>query len=285
MAPALARALAGQGAGPEPDRSRVRQVVFITDGAVGNEAALFQQIRDQLGDQRLFTVGIGSAPNMHFMREAARWGRGLYTAIQDPADVAGPLQDLFAALEAPVLTDVQVQWPGHSGNRESFPARTGDLFRGEPMMQVVRGVSPAGVLQVSGRMPDGLRWQQSLDLQQAAPGLGLNRHWARQKIDHLQDTARLEGREPDRGSITQLAVTHTLMSPYTSFVAVDEATVRLDDAQGVKEQLPTLLPAGSEAGMLRYPQTATLAPLLTALGLVGLMFALALVLLQRGTRV
>lgn len=285
MAPALAQALAGEAPDPERDSDRVRQVVFITDGAVGNEAALFQQIRDQLGEQRLFTVGIGSAPNTHFMREAARWGRGLYTAIQDPADVAGPLQDLFAAMEAPVLTDVQVQWPGQTNGLESFPDRPGDLLRGEPMMQVVRGVPPSGALKVSGRMPDGKHWQRSLDLQQAAPGRGLNRHWARQKIDHLQDTARLEGRDPDRDTITRLAVAHTLMSPYTSFVAVDQTTVRPSDTPVTTEHLPTLLPAGSEAGMLRYPQTATLAPLLTALGLVGLMFALALVLLRRGSRV
>ncbi len=41
----------------------VRQVVFLTDGAVGNEDELFQLIRERLGDRRLFTVGIGSAPN------------------------------------------------------------------------------------------------------------------------------------------------------------------------------------------------------------------------------
>lgn len=50
---------------------RVRQMVFITDGAVGNESALFDQIRRGLNSQRLFTVGIGSAPSMHFLREAA----------------------------------------------------------------------------------------------------------------------------------------------------------------------------------------------------------------------
>lgn len=121
MAPALERALTTSASAGENAGERVRQVVFITDGAVGNEAALFAQIRKQLGSQRLFTVGIGSAPNMHFMREAARWGRGLYTAIQDPADVSGPLQRLLSAMEAPVLTDVRVQWPGQGGKVESFP--------------------------------------------------------------------------------------------------------------------------------------------------------------------
>ena len=65
----------------KPGRSPgfVRQVVFLTDGAVGNESALFTLIRDRLGDRRLFTVGIGSAPNSHFMTKAAQFGRGSFT--------------------------------------------------------------------------------------------------------------------------------------------------------------------------------------------------------------
>ncbi len=287
MAPALTMALQSQGelsedASPE-DSSRVRQVVFMTDGAVGNESALFSQIRRQLGDQRLFTVAIGSAPNRHFMREAARWGRGSYTAVQDPADIRGPLARLFAAMEAPVLTDIEVRWPGQSASaqEDSFPRRPGDLFQGEPLLQVVRGVPANGELNVSGRLPGGATWQRSLDLQQSASGSGLNRYWAREKIDSLLDEARVEGQEPDKTRITRLAVEHRLMSPYTSFVAVDATPARGPESILVKDKLPTLLPAGSQPGMTRYPQTATVAPLLVALGLLGLMFSAAIVLLQR----
>ena len=67
-------------------------------------AALFRQIREQLGDQRLFTVAIGAAPNRYFMREAARWGRGTYTAIQSPAGSAsGMLRYPQTATAAPLL--------------------------------------------------------------------------------------------------------------------------------------------------------------------------------------
>jgi len=279
MAPALSRAL--EGAGEAEDGARVRQVIFITDGAVGNEAALFRQIRQQLGNQRLFTVGIGSAPNRHFMREAARWGRGTYTAIQSPSDVDGPLQALFSAMESPVLTDIRVDWPGQETAKESFPRRPGDLFQGGPLVHVVRGIPAMGKLKVSGRLPGGRDWTRTLDLQQAAPATGLHRHWAREKIDSLEDEARVKGREPDKAGITELAVSHGLMSAYTSFVAVDSTPVRNAEAPMESDNLPTLMPAGSQAGMLRYPQTATSAPLLIALGLVGLMFSLAIVLLQR----
>ena len=279
MAPALSRAL--EGAGETEGGARVRQVIFITDGAVGNEAALFRQIRQQLGSQRLFTVGIGSAPNRHFMREAARWGRGTYTAIHSPSDVDGPLQALFSAMESPVLTDIRVDWPGQETGKESFPRRSGDLFQGEPLVHVVRGVPAMGELKVSGRLPGGKDWTRTLDLQQAAPATGLHRHWAREKIDSLEDEARVTGREPDKAGITELAVSHGLMSAYTSFVAVDSTPARSPETPMESDNLPTLLPAGSQDGMLRYPQTATSAPLLIALGLVGLMFSLAIVLLQR----
>ncbi|WP_417567109.1 marine proteobacterial sortase target protein [Marinobacter sp.] len=280
MAPALSLALEDR-QGSEEEPPRVRQVIFITDGAVGNEARLFRQIRQQLGNQRLFTVGIGSAPNRHFMREAARWGRGSYTAIHSPSDVSGPLQALFSAMESPVLTDIQVQWPGEDTGIESLPRRAGDLFQGEPLIHVARGVPAMGELKVSGRLPGGQSWVRTLDLQQAAPATGLDRHWAREKIDSLQDEARVAGREPDKAAITALALAHGVMSAYTSFVAVDTTPVRTSESPLSSDNLPTLLPAGSQAGMLRYPQTATAAPLLIALGLVGLMFSVAIVLLQR----
>ena len=65
----------------------LRQVVFLTDGAVGNEDEILRLIRERLGDRRLFTVGIGPAPNTFFMRKAAQFGRGTFTFIGDVREV------------------------------------------------------------------------------------------------------------------------------------------------------------------------------------------------------
>ena len=241
MASALDAALEMTGDGGEESRARVRQVVFITDGAVGNESALFGKIRDGLGSSRLFTVGIGSAPNMHFMREAARYGRGTYTAISDLSDVARPLDE-----------------------------------------QVVRGLPAEGALDVSGRLPDGSQWQQSLNLEQAANGKGLHRHWAKQKIDSLMDSW-LTGQIDDdaRQHVIRLGLEHQLMTKYTSFLAQDKTPSRPTQEALETDSVPTLLPAGSQGTMLRYPQTATMSPLLIAIGLIGLMFSAAITLLKR----
>ena len=290
MAPALDAALnrRGSDAGSETADGvqRLRQVVFITDGSVGNEAALFQRIERQLGDARLFTVGIGSAPNMHFMREAARFGRGTYTAINSTADVARPLDELFGKMQSAVLTDIQMDWPDAGANLNAQPLRIGDLFQGEPLIQVVRGHAPAGALRVSGRLPDGSAWQESLSLEQAARGKGLHRAWAKQRIDGLLD-ARTIGKDQNPGEediaeqVTALGIEHQLVTPYTSFLAVDKTPSRPAGSPLASDTLPTLLPAGASAGMLRYPQTATMAPLFQALGLLGLIFSLAIGLLKR----
>ncbi len=264
-----------------PAEGLVQQVVFITDGAVGNESALFGQIRQSLNERRLFTVGIGSAPNMHFLREAARWGRGEYTAIHNSGEVNRALEGLFSAMEAPVLTGLAVNWPSQGQNLAPVPGKPGDLFRGSPLVQVVRGLPAGGELEVSGQLPGGRRWNTRLNLGNAATATGLNRQWARGRIDELMDAASLSGESPDEQGIIDLSVRHEVMSPFTSFVAVEEKQARPETELLESEQLPTLLPAGSQAGMLRYPQTATFWPLLSALGLVGLMFALAIALLSR----
>ena len=216
---------------------------------------------------------------MHFLREAARWGRGQYTAVHSAAEVDKALGKLFAAMEAPVMTDVEMQWPGTVA--QPVPAKPGDLFHGQPMVQVVRGAPAEGELTVSGRLPGGRSWRISLDLASAAPGKGLDRQWARGRIDAVMDSARLAGTEPDEAAIVELSLSHGVMSRFTSFVAIEERVSRPEAESLNQEAVPTLLPAGSQPGMLRYPQTATFGPLLTALGLVGLMFSLAIVMLSR----
>lgn len=279
MAPALDRALRLQRGSEDDSTPQVRQVLFMTDGAVGNERALFGQIRDQLGRSRLFTVGIGTAPNMHFMREAARFGRGTYTAVGNGAEVGSQLSALLQRMAAPVLGDVAVSWPQGAA---AYPEKPGDLFQGEPLLIVTRGQRPEGELAIQGRLPDGALWQRSLPLNSAAPGQGLHRYWARQKINQITDQ-RIHGASETqiKADVTPLALKHALVTPYTSFVAVDQTPVRTNEETMKSEAVPALLPAGSTPGMLRYPQTATASTLLIAIGLAGLMPAVGVFLARR----
>src|SRR6202162_3444874 len=179
MLPALRAALEGAAQGSE-----VRQVVFVTDGGVGNEEELFRYIHDHLGRSRLFTVGIGSAPHSHFMTKAAEFGRGTFTYVGSPGEVDEKMGGLFRKLESPVLTDVRVEWDDPAV--EAWPEKIPDLYAGEPLLVAARLSSSAGSVRVSGERA-GARWNERVPVRLSSDQRGVDRLWARRKIAALMD--------------------------------------------------------------------------------------------------
>jgi len=263
MEPALRAALE-----PPAPQGYLRQVIFLTDGGVADETRLFGVIQSTLHDARLFTVGIGSAPNSFFMAKAAQYGRGTFTYIGSTADVEDSMRKLFDKLEHVALTDVLVDWPAAA---ELYPPQVPDLYSGEPL--IVAASFPAGdgkpvQLTAFGRVA-GAPWQQAVSADTVSLR-GISTLWARRKIQHVLDS-RVDGMSPDviRGIVTHVALEHKIVSPYTSFVAVDQEPARSSSQALGRESVANMTPAGQTAAAV--PQTATPAPLLRVLG--GLLIA------------
>jgi Ca-activated chloride channel family protein len=252
----------------------LRQVIFLTDGAVGGETAIFAAIEQRLGDARLFTVGIGSAPNSYFMRKAAQFGRGTYTHIGAAADVAERMTALFAKLEHVALSDVVVDWREAV---ELYPHQLPDLYAGEPL--VVVASYPATVdrplLTTAFGQAAGQPWRQTVaGVPSELPGIATL--WARRKIEYLVDS-RVAGADEAliRKLVVDTALEHHLVSPYTSLVAVDKTPARSAGAALERRALENAAPAGAQYA-LALPQTATPAPLLRLSGALVLLLAAAL---------
>jgi Ca-activated chloride channel family protein len=215
MAGALAFALTGR-----DTPGYLRQVIFITDGSVGNEDLLFQLIARRLASTRLFTVGIGSAPNSHFMTKAAQFGRGTFTYVADGREAGTKMARLFAKIDSPVLRDVTVKWPDGT-SVETFPARIPDLYRGEPVVVAVAAPRLAGTVVVSGMLGNE-PWSAALTPAASPEPAGVGALWARAKIASLMDELRLGAEEAAiRPAVLKVALEHRLVSRYTSLVAVD----------------------------------------------------------------
>ncbi|HZF24822.1 MAG TPA: marine proteobacterial sortase target protein [Steroidobacteraceae bacterium] len=253
----------------------LRQIVFITDGAVGNEEELFALIRT-LGAARLFTVGIGAAPNGHFMRTAAAMGRGTFTFIGTDGDVKERMGELFEKIERPALTDIELGWPNGT-KAELSASRVPDVYYGEPVVLTARlNSAPRGFVTMSGRSASGF-WMRQIPLASARANAGVASLWARNRIEDLLDQKRA-GANPDtiREQVLSLALEHKLVSPYTSLVAVDRKPVRPAGIDSVQSAIPHTAPAGSAwAGVqVGYPNTATPARLHLLIGLALLLAAL-----------
>ncbi|MCP1560956.1 UNVERIFIED_ORG: Ca-activated chloride channel family protein [Methylobacterium sp. SuP10 SLI 274] len=225
------------------ETGRLRQVVFLTDGAIGNEAQIFSAIATERGRSRLFMVGIGSAPNGYLMRHAAELGRGSFTQIDTPDQVTERMRALLVKLESPAVTDLTATFsePGI----DVTPARLPDLYRGEPLTLSARMGQARGTLTVTGRI-GGQPWQSQLHLDAAQDGTGIGKLWARAKIAEAE-TARLTGgltAEAADAAILRLALDHGLTTRLTSLVAVDATPRRPAGMRLASTELPLNLPAG-----------------------------------------
>jgi Ca-activated chloride channel homolog len=239
MVPAMRAALTDDG----NDSDRVRQVVFLTDGAIGNEQQLFETITAMRGRSRIFMVGIGSAPNTYLMTRAAELGRGAFTHIGAVEEVEERMRGLFAKLENPAVTALTATFSDASA--DLTPAIIPDLYRDEPLVLAAKLDKLAGSLQIKGRIGDR-PWSVTLPLANAAEGKGLSKLWARRKISDAEVARTMRQLTPDEAdkAILKLALEHRLVTRLTSLVAVDETPRRPEGGRLRLSELPINLPAG-----------------------------------------
>ncbi len=225
------------------DSGYVRQVIFLTDGEIGNEQQLFETIGAMRGRSRIFMVGIGSAPNSFLMTRAAELGRGTFTHIGSADQVEERMRTLFGKLESPAVTNLTATFSG--ARSEVTPAVLPDLYRGEPLALAAKMSALAGTLEVKGTIGDQ-PWIVTLPIAQAAEGRGLSKLWARRKIADAEVARTLRQIMPEEADrrILALALEHHLVTRLTSLVAVDRTPSRPDGAPLTRAEIPLNLPAG-----------------------------------------
>ncbi|WP_407156899.1 marine proteobacterial sortase target protein [Bradyrhizobium sp. STM 3557] len=239
MLPAMRAALTDSGT----DTAHIRQVVFLTDGAIGNEQQMFDTIAAMRGRSRIFMVGIGSAPNTYLMTRAAELGRGTFTHVGSVEQVEERMRDLFNKLENPAVTGLTATFSDASA--DLTPAILPDVYRDEPLVLAAKLDKLAGSLQIKGRVGDR-PWTVTLPLANAAEGKGLSKLWARRKISDAEVARTMRQLTPDDAdrAVLKLALEHHLVTRLTSLIAVDETPRRPDGAPLKLSELPINLPAG-----------------------------------------
>lgn len=240
MLPPLKAALVDE---HENDGKDVRQIVFLTDGAIGNEQQLLETIGARRGRSHIFMVGIGSAPNTYLMSRAAELGRGTFTHIASTGEVDARMRALFDKLENPAVTDLRATFT--SGGADLTPENLPDLYHGGPLVLAAQMAKLSGNLTVAGKI-DQRPWSVTLSLDQATVGKGISKLWARRKIDDAEvaRTLRETSQQDADGRILSLALTHHLVTRLTSLVAVDETPSRPEGKPLTRAEVPLNLPAG-----------------------------------------
>ncbi len=266
----------------------LRHIILLTDGDLGNEEQIFAALHSDLGNARLYTVAIGSAPNFFLATKMAQFGRGTFTHIADISEIQQQMERLFESIESPVLTDVKLTFTGVE-TAEVYPDHIPDLFLHQPLTIFGRiSKGHAGTVHLTARSGnEPYEASIAFDASKAAFHPGITTLWARQRVEDLMDQWRRsdeKGQAEIRGSVIAHAIRYHLVTRFTSLVAVEQVVVN-PGGQSNTAAVPTELPEGMQMDkVFGAPATGTADAFLEALGLALLLGSIAMLFLLRGVR-
>lgn len=241
LMPALREALAMP---TDPERSR--SFVVITDGYVTVESSAYQLVRENLSKANLFAFGIGSAVNRSLIEGLARAGQGEPFVVTDDAQASKAAQRFRRMIDSPLLKGIQARFEGLDVY-DVEPLQLPDLFANRPLVLFGKWKGePRGELRLDAHAADG-PFQARLPISAGnfTDDAGALAHlWARQRLATLMDQEALDGGFEFSSQILDLGLKYQLLTPYTSFIAVDQQVRNPDPQASRTVDQPLPLPQG-----------------------------------------
>jgi len=207
-----------------PDPGRMRIIFFLTDGYIGNEKDILTEINENIGETRLFSLGVGSAVNRYLLESMAEVGRGKVQYVRDIDDSTEVANKFYERISAPYFTDITVDWKGLDVE-EVYPAKIPDLFSSQPLFIYGKYDGPScDTIEIKGKIAGkDFTLPVPVELKNSEENKSLALIWAKEKIKELE-LGQLREEDPDRvNEITSIALKFGLMSEYTSFIVVEKS--------------------------------------------------------------
>ena len=237
LAPALETALAIP-ASPGAARS----VIAITDGYISGEREIFDIIGRNIGTTNFFSFGIGSSVNRYLIDGIAKTGLGESFVVTDPSEAAATADRFRTYIQSPILTDVQVTYDGFDVY-DIEPPTLSTLFASRPIVLFGKWKGePSGTIHITGKT-GGKDYAEDIPVSAAIP-LEANNIiqylWARTRVERLTDYGMTEDLQANaKKEVTELGLRYSMMTPYTSFIAVTEKVRNTEGkSTDVKQPLP-----------------------------------------------
>ena len=218
-----------------------RTMAVITDGYINAEREVFELIQQNLVHTNVFAFGIGSSVNRYLIEGMAKSGQGEPFIVTRAGEARAAAGKFTRYISSPILTDIAVNFEGLDVYDVEPPAQP-DLFADRPIVMYGKWRGEAtGLATISGRNGAG-GYTRKIPVGGAVSNGktdALNYLWARSRIARMSDFTPKPNSNDNRAEIVSLGLKYNLLTPFTSFVAVDEI-VRNPSANGkdVKQPLP-----------------------------------------------
>lgn len=234
---------------------RPHYLVFLTDGlpTVG-ETDPGRILRDATGANtqkvRLFTFGVGYDVNTFLLDQLAARNYGVADYVTPDEDLEVKLSNFFAKVASPVMTGLELDLGGLRAG-DIYPHQLPDLFQGS-QITVLGRYSGTGTRTISlrGNVRGASRTlpfeRQEFPVVKTADDF-LPRLWAMRKVGYLLEQERISGENAElKNEIVRLAKKYAFVTPYTSYLAVDEKDLFTgNQPRGRTMPLQMSLPASS----------------------------------------
>jgi Ca-activated chloride channel family protein len=262
-----------------------RSVVLVTDGYVSGEKGVFDYIRANLDQCNVFSFGIGSSVNRYLIEGVARAGMGEPFIVTEEAEAPAIANKFREYIQSPLLTDIHVRSVGFE-TYDVQPAHFPDLFAQRPVILFGKWRGPVtGMFELTGKTGRG-EYVANLNVTNVQPDEGnraLRYLWARSQIAELSDYGSKDLDADRTAAITALGLKYSLLTQFTSFIAVREQVVNTQGpAKDVNQPQP--LPLGVSDLAIGEGTESGDEPELVWLVATALMIALLIVLRGRRRR-
>ncbi|MEG4205781.1 VIT domain-containing protein [Microcoleus sp. Pol7_A1] len=233
---------------PAPS-GRLRTVVFLSDGYIGNENQVLAEVQQHLkSGNRLYSFGAGSSVNRFLLDRIAEIGRGISRIIRHDEPVKEFVEKFFRQINNPVLVNLEITWQGEGENPVIYPSVAPDLFAEQPLVLFgKKGDREAGTLHIKGVSAGGHQYVQTYQLDFTDPGNpAVAKLWGRHRIKDLMNQMVQYETKVEVETVTETALTYQLLSQYTAFVAVSDDVRVEPGTESISMNVPVEMPEAVE---------------------------------------
>nr|XP_042711145.1 protein mono-ADP-ribosyltransferase PARP4 isoform X8 [Chrysemys picta bellii] len=216
---------------------RERNILLLSDGHIQNESMTFQIVKENVRHTRLFTCGVGSTANHHMLRSLSQYGAGAYEYF-DPKSKYNWLKKIesqTSRIFSPGCSSVSIKWQQFDSNAPEplqAPAQIQSLFNNERLL--VYGFIPRCTQATLNALINDQELQAMVSTTelQKTTGTLLHKLTARALIRdyedgilHENETEHEMKKHTLKVLIINLSVEHSIITQFTSFVAVEKRDV------------------------------------------------------------
>ncbi|MEQ8170418.1 MAG: ATPase, T2SS/T4P/T4SS family [Candidatus Eremiobacterota bacterium] len=231
------------------NKGYLRQIVFLTDGAVWDEDSSLKEILKNLGNSRIFTFGIGPSVNRYFLSKIAELGRGTCHFITATEEIEEAIEKFSIQTSCPIASDLSLEWEG-AGISDTYPFPVPDIYFSEVLCLTGRfhssGKAKATLCGIKGT--GDFKEEFFVELPEKDEKYPvIETIWARRSVEALMDKIRENPAQKAeiRDEIIGIALKYKLMTPYTSLVAVEQdIEEEREKKEIIKIDVPQVLPEG-----------------------------------------